>query len=154
MAEQFPWFCRVICHHCLSSLLVLTSIIYHNAHFPSELTLLSDMWNLLLVNCRAGGNCLFWTKSLFAGWAAGGGAGKLEKAILSWIKTVFLARCTCFQLSLKLLFLWGLASARTMTVAMQKQAGVWSRKQLEQCLEWEKQLAASQDLFSLLAWVT
>lgn len=148
MVEQFPWFCHVIYHHCLSSLLVLTSIIYHNAHFPSEPTLVSGMWNLLLLNCGAGGNCFFWTKSLFRR------AGKLEKAILSWINMVFLAWCTCFQLSFKLLFLWGLASARTMTVAMQKQAGVWSQKQLEQCLEWEKQLAASQDLFSLSAWVT
>lgn len=102
--EQFPWFSCVIYHHCLSSLLVLTSIIYHNAHFPSYPSFLSDMWNLLLLNWRAGGNMSpSYIIVLSELRAFSVGSGRLEKAILSWIKTVLLAPGKFFQLSLKVL---------------------------------------------------
>lgn len=107
--EQFPWFCCVIYHHCLSSLLALTSIIYHNAHFPSKPSFLSDVWNLLLLTWGEGGNVSSSYITVPSEWRTFSvGTGKLVKAIPGWTKTLFLALYICihFQLSCKVLFFW------------------------------------------------
>ena len=88
---------------------MLTSIIYHNAHFPSKPSFLSDVWNLLLLTGGAGGNVNSYITIPSELRAFSVGTGKLVKAIPRWTKTVFLALYICihFQLSFKVLFFWG-----------------------------------------------